>query len=270
MSQKVKAIIKKEWLSLSKDSQTIAGLLIVPFIFCVLLPLILYNAPLDNASLSSFDISSYSEIFSKYLPELGEGTLSQVDNQLLYLVFNYLFLPMFILIPVMIATVIAGEAFVGERFNKTLEGLLFSPISVKELLVGKLLASGIPAILVSWLSFLLYAVIYSVGWYIKNGEIRFLGSIWFYLVFLLVPLVTSLVIVLVFFLSPYMKSVKSSQSISLVFLLPIVAVLYGQLAGSFFIGRKAMLVSVAMLLLVNAIVIGYVIKSFDKEKYIIN
>jgi ABC-2 type transport system permease protein len=60
------------------------------------------------------------------------------------------------LIPVMLPTTIAAYAVMGEREQKTLETVLTTPVTDRELLAGKAIAAVIPAVAISWLLFGVY------------------------------------------------------------------------------------------------------------------
>jgi ABC-type transport system involved in multi-copper enzyme maturation permease subunit len=60
------------------------------------------------------------------------------------------------LIPVMLPTTIAAYAVMGEREQRTLETVLTTPVTDRELLAGKALAAVVPAVAISWLLFGVY------------------------------------------------------------------------------------------------------------------
>jgi ABC-type Na+ efflux pump permease subunit len=60
------------------------------------------------------------------------------------------------LIPVMLPTTIAAYAVMGEREQRTLETVLTTPVTDRELLAGKAIAAVIPAVAISWLLFGVY------------------------------------------------------------------------------------------------------------------
>jgi ABC-type Na+ efflux pump permease subunit len=59
--------------------------------------------------------------------------------------------------PIITASVLAADSFAGEKERKTAEALLLTPATNEELLVGKILASLIPAVLLTAIVFLIYA-----------------------------------------------------------------------------------------------------------------
>ncbi len=71
----------------------------------------------------------------------------------------YLFLPFFLLIPAMASSVIASDSFAGEKERKTIEGLLATPLSDAELMLGKILVAFVPSMIVTLASFAAYTVI---------------------------------------------------------------------------------------------------------------
>jgi ABC-type Na+ efflux pump permease subunit len=60
------------------------------------------------------------------------------------------------LIPVMLPTTIAAYAVIGEREQMTLEPVLSTPVTDRELLGGKAIAAVLPAVAISWLLFGVY------------------------------------------------------------------------------------------------------------------
>jgi len=60
------------------------------------------------------------------------------------------------LIPVMLPTTIAAYAVIGEREQRTLETVLSTPVTERELLAGKAIAAVVPTVAISWLLFGVY------------------------------------------------------------------------------------------------------------------
>jgi ABC-type transport system involved in multi-copper enzyme maturation permease subunit len=60
------------------------------------------------------------------------------------------------LIPVMLPTTIAAYAVIGEREQGTLETVLTTPVTDRELLAGKAIAAVLPAVGISWVLFAVY------------------------------------------------------------------------------------------------------------------
>lgn len=65
----------------------------------------------------------------------------------------------FFLVPLILPTVIAGYAVVGEREQGTLEPVLTTPVSGGELLMGKALAAVVPTVSIAYGLYLIYVLV---------------------------------------------------------------------------------------------------------------
>jgi ABC-2 type transport system permease protein len=63
------------------------------------------------------------------------------------------------LVPLILPTIIAGYAVIGEREQGTLEPVLTTPVRHEELLLGKALAAAIPTVSLAYGMFFLFAVV---------------------------------------------------------------------------------------------------------------
>ena len=66
---------------------------------------------------------------------------------------------MLLLVPMMIPSTIAAYSVIGEREQGTLEPVLCTPVTDRELLAGKALAATVPAVAIAWLLFTVYILI---------------------------------------------------------------------------------------------------------------
>ncbi len=64
-----------------------------------------------------------------------------------------------LVVPLLLPTIVAGYAVVGEREQGTLEPVLTTPIRPEELLVGKALAAVLPTVAITYALFALFAVV---------------------------------------------------------------------------------------------------------------
>jgi ABC-type Na+ efflux pump permease subunit len=65
----------------------------------------------------------------------------------------------FFLVPLILPTVIAAYAIIGEREQGTLEPVLTTPVLESELLIGKALAAVVPTVAISYGLYLIYRVV---------------------------------------------------------------------------------------------------------------
>ena len=114
--------------------------LIVPLVFVVLYPVGLlvglrYMSPAD-VQLSS------SRRSRPTFPAAAELT---AQGKAAYIATAFLFSAFFLIIPTMMATILAANSFAGEKERHTLEGMLYTPATDTELVVGKILGAVVPA-----------------------------------------------------------------------------------------------------------------------------
>ena len=84
-----------------------------------------------------------------------------MQGQAAYIATVYLFAGFFLIIPTMVATVLAANSFAVKGAH-TLEGVLYTPVSDTELVLGKILGAVLPAVVVSWVCFVVYAILVNI------------------------------------------------------------------------------------------------------------
>ncbi|MGC8628705.1 MAG: ABC transporter permease subunit [Candidatus Micrarchaeia archaeon] len=175
--------------------------------------------------------------------------------------------PIFLTMPIITASVIAADSFAGEKERKTSEALLSSPVTTQELFVGKILASAIPAFLVTLGVFIIYGGIIDYFSITEYSVALFPNQIW-YLMLANSPFLIIATIGLVVVVSSKVKGIKEAQQISAllalpIFLMPFVAV-FNVLAftPAFFIYLLIFLIFLSFAILSAGI------KSFKKENLI--
>lgn len=263
----LQVMIRKECNELVKDKSLLLSILIVPIIFSIVLPLILLLlGTRQEVSSSIIGLNSFLEEFKiiRYPNYITSVTLP------LYTIFAYFFLPLFMLLPVMISTVLASTSFIGEKEHKTLEGLLYTPISSKMLVLGKAFGCAIPAIILSTISVFLYTLIVNaVGWsYFGNFILP--NMTWILVIFLISPLLILLSILLVIGCSQYLKNSKSAQGLAMIIVAPIFGIIISQSTGVLILGVVEALIYGLVLILTDIIAFILVMRLFDFEKFILN
>ncbi len=62
----------------------------------------------------------------------------------------------------MMATIRAANSFASEKERHTLEGMLYTPMTDTELVVGKVAGAVVPSIAFSWACFAVYTVLVDI------------------------------------------------------------------------------------------------------------
>jgi ABC-type Na+ efflux pump permease subunit len=135
------------------------------------------------------------------------------------------------MIPVLAATVMAASSFVGEKEKRTLETLLYCPLSLRQIFNAKILASFLLSQFVSLASFaVMMLVVQTEIWFI-TGSLILPGLNWLVLMLLVSPAVSLVAITLIVRGSAKAKSMEESQQRSVFLILPIVFLAVAQFSG---------------------------------------
>lgn len=241
-------IVRKDILEAKGEQGIIVSVLVIPFIFSILLPLLVIVGGTNNTLVNFI---GGIHIFIEQLPnDIFPINISK-NNAIIYAVLMYFFIPFFLLIPVIVSTILSTSSFTGEREKKTIEGLLYTPITNKELMLGKILSSFLPAIIVTWISITVFGVIINLFSINTMEKLVFPNLNWIIIGGLIAPLITFLSISLVIAISHKMKTSKSAQSVSMLLILPIIGFLISQASGLFLFGTKISLILVSVLIVLD-------------------
>ncbi|BDZ29756.1 ABC transporter permease subunit [Lactiplantibacillus sp. WILCCON 0030] len=263
---RVKTLVKKDLLGIKNDKVTLLPLCLLPLVFSLILPTILLlggeksTVINDIGGVSSFMTNLNTTIIPHNIPS---------EYVEIYAILMYFFIPIFALIPVMLATVIASSSFVGEKENKTIEGLLYTPLTNSELVLGKILAAAIPAMLATWVSILIYGILLDTLGLNVFKTMIFPNVTWILVALFLDPCIVFLAIALVIFVAQRVKTSKAAQSVAMILILPIIVGVISQASGAVLLGIRAVLIVTVLLLLIDLFIFVVVVKRFNREKYIL-
>src|SRR6266508_510766 len=128
------------------------------------------------------------------------------------------------LIPVMLPTTIAAYAVIGEREQGTLEPVLTTPVTDRELLAGKAVAAVLPAVAITWALFAAY-----VGLAQVLAPRAVVDRIWtleqVVAQLLLAPALAGFAIVVGFLVSLRSTDIRVAQQLAVLASLPVIALL---------------------------------------------
>jgi ABC-type Na+ efflux pump permease subunit len=151
----------------------------------------------------------------------------------------FLLAPVAVVVPLTISTAIGAATLVGERERGTGEFLAHSPADVREIYVGKLIASLVPGYATTLVGFGVYSLIVNLlvgpsvgGWFFPTSQ-------WWVLMLWVVPPFLALTLSIVLRLSARVKSTAAAQQASGLVTLPLIMIAYSQSTGSLFGAEKA-------------------------------
>ena len=227
INQMQMALIKKDIRGVTANRNLFLTLLVVPLIMTVVLPtifiLIVGLTPLDSAD------------FQELLTILPEGTLGSPDTDLrealIDSILNSMVPIFFLMIPVMASSVTAASSFVGEKEKRTLETLLYCPLSLRQILSAKVVSSLALSQFVSLVSFAALTLVVQTEIWLITRSLMLPGINWLVLLLVVSPSVSLVAITLIVRGSAKAKSTEESQQRSVFLVLPIVLLAVGQFSG---------------------------------------
>lgn len=253
------ALIKKDIRSITANRNLFISLLIMPFMMAVVLPSIFIFVvgfkPIDSANFKQL-----SAILPEGLPD------SELRESLMQLLLNDVAPTLFLIIPIVTVIVMAASSFVGEKEKRTLETLLYCPLSLRQIFSAKIIASFIFSQLVSLLSFVAMILVVQTEMWFVIGSLKLPGLNWLVLLLLVSPAISLVVITMIVRGSAKAKSVEEAQQRSAFLILPIVALLVGQFAGLMRLGIWLLLGMGILFAVVGVILLRRASANFHYER----
>jgi len=241
----IKTIIDKEWAEVFKNRMVLFTMIFMPLIFTVLPLVMLY---VTGQGMEDMGGVSTADVPEAFLSACDEGMTGGECMQI-YVVNQFLLL--FMMLPVIIPVTIAAYSVVGEKTTHSLEPLLATPITTFELLAGKSLAAALPAIIVGWTSFGLFLLgLPLIG--ASRAVIAYIASAtWLLAILVAGPLMAVASVNLALYVSSRVNDPRTAEQISVVLIVPILGLVFAQLAGLIVINVLVMLSFIGSMILVD-------------------
>jgi ABC-type transport system involved in multi-copper enzyme maturation permease subunit len=218
------ALIKKDILGVTANRQLFTTLLIVPLFMTIILPSIF----MFIVGFTPEDSSDFQEL----LTLLPQGILGDnLRESLIQILLDNIIPIFFLIVPIMTAIVMAASSFVGEKEKRTLETLLYCPLSLRQIFSAKIIASFVFSQFVSLLSFAAMTLVVQIEIRFITGSLMLPGLNWLVLLLLVSPAISLVAITLIVRGSAKAKSTEESQQRSAFLILPIVFLAVGQFSG---------------------------------------
>lgn len=259
MNTRQLALIKKDIRSITSNKQVLMVMLMVPLALTIVLPsvlvLVTVMAP-DSAS-----------DFQKMLSMVS--FLSEEPDQqqmILWLMLNKIMPAFFLLIPIMASSVMAASSFVGEKEKHTLETLLYSPLSLKQLFQSKILAGFSVGMMVSYISFAAMILVLEMEMLFLNGSMVMPDISWLLIMLLLAPAVSLVAIAVTVRGSAKAQTIEEAQQRAVFLIFPILALIIGQFSGVILVNSGLLLGLGVVLAVLAALLMRGAARNFTYEK----
>lgn len=261
MNRKMKAIIRKDIRSIIDNKRYLWTLLLLPIFLGVIFPSIFVVL----VKLAPTDMNDMDALIRLLPQNLSEA---EILDALLDMILNQTIPIFFMLIPIMCASVMAASSFVGEKEKRTLETLLYSPLSLRDIFKAKVLASTIMSLVITFATFGLMVVILNIELQLIDQSTFIPGFTWLWVMCLLVPAVTLMSIVFIVKGSAKSKTMEEAQQRASFLVMPIVLIFISQFTGLLMIQPIYILIAGAVLLVISYVLLQKATAAFTYEKLI--
>lgn len=255
---KIRTIVNKEWAEVFKNRLVLFSVIFLPLILTVLPLLTIWGMRSFEGEMSGSTTPEDMEFFGELCQGLTEGECVLVYTLSIYTL-------LFMILPVMIPVTIAAYSIVGEKATRSLEPLLATPITTTELLAGKALSAVIPAIVATWLAYLVYAVgaLFMMG---ADMVLTYLfAPVWVLAIFVVGPLMTLLSVSVAIMVSSRVTDPRVAEQLSALVILPIILLLVGQSVGWLIVSAE-LIYLLGGIVLVLDVALGFLtVKTFQRE-----
>ena len=253
------AVMTKDIRGVTLNKQVFAVLLIVPLALTIVLPSIF-------VLVTAFAPDAASD-FQKILDMLpaDNGVRSQ-QQRIFGLILNNIMPVFFLMIPIMASSVMAASSFVGEKEKHTLETLLYSPLSLKQMFQAKILAGFSVGMMVSYISFAAMMLVLELEVFLLTGEAILPSSSWLAIMLLIAPAISIIAIAVTVRSSAKAQTIEEAQQRAVFLVFPILALLIGQFTGILLISAGLLWGVGAVLAALDVLLMRGAAGSFTYEK----
>ena len=258
------AIARKDLKVAVQNKGVVLPIIILPLVLFVFMPWgMVYGPALADASGSSF--SNMGQI----LAHMPAGLLTELSGftpaqQLPVFILVYMLAPMFLIMPLMVSSVLAADSFAGEKERKTLEALLYTPTTDRELFIAKLAGAWSAAVVVALLSFIIYAVMVNAAAWHSIGHIFFPNWMWIALALWVTPAVAGLGLVVMVFASARAQGFQDAYQTGGMVVLPVILLMVGQISGVMYFSLGLVLLVGTLIWLIDAGLLFLAGRSFQR------
>ena len=262
----VGVIARRDLTVVGRSRAVSAPIVILPIVFFVVLPAALVIA----ARTVGQDLGEFEELLAM-MPTALRDDLEGLSppGQVIVWGLEYVFASLFLMVPLMTSTVIAADSFAGEKERKTVEALVYTPMRVEELYLGKVLAPWLAAIAVALLGYPALVVVSNLLGAAEVGRPLLLTPRWALVLLWLAPAVAALAVGTLVQVSARVRGFQEAYQLGGLVVLPLVLILVGQVTGVLYLDI-AVIVALGFVLWLLALgVLALGLRSFTRERLVV-
>ncbi|MGA2676229.1 MAG: ABC transporter permease subunit [Methanobacterium sp.] len=235
----------KSWVIASKDfsvfrkkKSVIYSVILIPLLMSIFLPFIIGSAGMKGSGVTIAEFASLLNSFSFF----------------------------FVILAASLTTVIASYSLIGEKIEKSIEPLLATPTTDKEILLGKSFAAFLPPILSIYIGLGIFMVLIDKMTYNTLGYFYYPNWNIAIIIVLVAPLASILSVELGVILSSRVNDVRAAQQLGQLIIIPFFGIYILGEIGYISLGINSMLVISAIMLVVDIFLFYISTITFRREE----
>ncbi len=258
-------VFQKDWAEVRQSKQLLIPIIALPLVIEVILPTMSIQVP---ALFGGMSLASQGGGLP--LPPQFSSLASTMTSQqaFVYLMSTVIFAPFMLLVPLLVSSIISSDSFAGEKERKTIEGLLATPLSDTELLVGKILGALIPALAATWISGMIYMIVTDALDYPLFGYLILPNLFWIIILFGLAPTFALAAIGLSVIISSRVNGTREAQQLTGILVIPIIILMLGEISGVLTLGLAGLIGILFSVVALDYIVLRLGLRLFNRERII--
>ncbi|HEX2350118.1 MAG TPA: ABC transporter permease subunit [Ktedonobacterales bacterium] len=246
--RKVMVILRKEFLDMLQQRALLYTILLPPLLF-VVIPFIFLQRVGNGSRASALQV-----------PSLQGLTVHEYTQALVGTEFSNIFLLLAMIVP----STIAAYSIIGEKTNHTLEPLLATPVRRWQLLAGKILASLLPAVLLTWVSGSLFIAELAI-FTDANVVSHVVTGGWLILFIAATPLLGLIAVAVMTAISSRVTDTRTAQQLSIWAVVPIIGIVLGEFSGQFELTVLVAIITCVILISVAILLTWGAAQLFQRE-----
>ena len=255
-------LVKKDIEDVFKSKNVLVSLFFLPFMFSILIPYLMIGLP---ASRGRVNLDQSVQFFVKLLPPLTANWAALDLIQKYFIILSFFPTIFLVMLGPLLPSIIASESIAGEKERQTLESLLATPLTESELLLGKIISSLVPSLLIVWLFSVPYVLLIDFYLYPILGFFLFPDLRFIFLMFVMAPLLTFASVVAMIWISLRVKVARDAQQLSVLIVMPLILFLMIEVLGAIFFDIFLILGTLGFVFL-DLVLYQFLKSSFNREK----
>jgi ABC-type Na+ efflux pump permease subunit len=173
---------------------------------------------------------------------------------------------LFLVMPIFLPVLIASQSVAGEKERRTLEPLLATPITARELVLGKSLAAVVPAMGITLVAFLAFAIGADLIAWPVLGRLVLPDATFLFAIFVLAPLLSFLGNCISVLISARVSDVRLAQSLAGLVVMPFFGLVVLQFVGLLAFGPLAYAATALGALGADLVMLRVAVRFFDRDR----